>query len=278
MSPQLKGQVAIVTGAGRGFGKAIAKRLAAEGASVTLTSRNKTELDGVVREIEAKGGRGFAAAGDVTKPSDVEAVVKAAEREFGPATLLVNNAGLSSPYGPIGVVDRDTWWSAMQVHILAPFLYYSALMPGMRERKAGRLITIASLGGHTITKHLSAYCVGKGAQIKLAQEAAVEGKEFGISSFAIEPGTVMTPMAYDTINAPDAQKWFPGGVAFLKELARTNPDPEPGYKICTDMCVKLASGKYDELSGWYIEPKDDFDDLLARARGGEKPYHGGPGD
>jgi NAD(P)-dependent dehydrogenase (short-subunit alcohol dehydrogenase family) len=278
LSSHLKDQVAIVTGAGRGFGKAIATRLAAEGAAVTLTSRNKTELDGVVREIEAKGGRALAAAGDVTKPIDVETVVRTAERQFGPTTLLINNDGLSSPYGPIGMVDTNTWWQAISVHVLAPFLYFSALMPGMRERKSGRLITIASLGGHTITKHLSAYCVGKGAQIKLAQEAAVEGKEFGISSFAIEPGTVMTPMAYDTINAPDAQKWFPGGVAFLKELARTNPDPEPGYKICTDMCVKLASGKYDELSGWYIEPKDDFDALLARARGGEKPYHGGPGD
>jgi NAD(P)-dependent dehydrogenase (short-subunit alcohol dehydrogenase family) len=278
MTQQLKNQVAIITGAGRGFGKAIATRLAGEGAAVTLTSRNKNELDGVAREIQSAGGRAFAVAGDVTKPADVEAVVKAAERHFGPTTLLVNNAGLSSPYGPIGFVDTNTWWQAISVHVLAPFLYYSALMPGMRERKAGRLITIASLGGNTITKHLSAYCVGKGAQIKLAQEAAVEGKEFGISSFAIEPGTVMTPMAYDTINAPDAQKWFPGGVAFLKELARTNPDPAPGYKICTDMCVKLASGKYDELSGWYIEPKDDFDALLARARGGEKPYHGGPGD
>ena len=278
MTQQLKNQVAIITGAGRGFGKAIATCLAGEGAAVTVTSRNKNELDGVVREIQSAGNRAFAVAGDVTKPADVEAVVKAAERHFGPTTLLVNNAGLSSPYGPIGFVDTSTWWQAISVHVLAPFLYYSALVPGMRERKAGRLITIASLGGNTITKHLSAYCVGKGAQIKLAQEAAVEGKEFGISSFAIEPGTVMTPMAYDTINAPDAQKWFPGGVAFLKELARTNPDPAPGYKICTDMCVKLASGKYDELSGWYIEPKDDFDALLARARGGEKPYHGGPGD
>jgi len=275
---QLQGQLAIVTGAGRGFGKAIAARLAAEGAAVTLTSRNKAELDAAVREIESKGGRAFAVAGDVAKPADVEGVVKSAERHFGPTTLLVNNAGLSGPYGPIGIVDRDAWWGAMQIHILAPFLYFSAVMPGMRKRKAGRIITIASLGGHTITKHLSAYCVGKGAQIKLAQEAAAEGKDFGISSFAIEPGTVMTPMAYSTIKAPDAEKWFAGGVAYLKELARTNPDPEPGYKICTDMCVKLASGKYDELSGWYIEPKDDFDALLARARGGEKPYHGGPGD
>jgi hypothetical protein len=88
----------------------------------------------------------------------------------------------------------------------------------------------------------------------------------------------MTPMADETINSPEAQQWFPGGVAFLKELKKTAPDPTPGFRICTDMCVKLASGRYDELSGWYIEPKDDFDELLKRTRGGEKPYHGGPGD
>src|SRR5262249_159462 len=163
---------------------------------------------GVAGEIEAKGGKALGIPADVTKPGDVDTVVKAAEKQFGPTTLLVNNAGLSSPYGPLGIVDRTAWWSAMQVHILAPFLYFSALLPGRGERKGGRLITIASLGGQTITPHLSAYCVGKGAQIKLAQEAAVEGRASGIASFAIEPGTVMTPMAYDTMNSPDAQKWF----------------------------------------------------------------------
>jgi len=278
MTNELAGQAAIITGGGRGFGEAIAKRFAAEGAAVTITSRNKAELDGVVRRIEAAGGRALAVEGDVTRRADVERVVAVAEQRFGPTALFVNNAGLSSPYGPIGVVDPDEWWRAQAVHQLAPYLYLTALLPGMRERRRGRVIVIASLGGLAVTRHLSAYGIGKGAQIKLAQQVATENKEFGIASFAIEPGTVFTQLAQDTIDSPQAQKWFPGGVAYLKELKRTNPDPEPGYRICTDMCVALASGRYDELSGWYVEPKDDFDALLARARGGEKPYHGGPGD
>jgi NAD(P)-dependent dehydrogenase (short-subunit alcohol dehydrogenase family) len=278
MAQTLQGQVAIVTGAGRGFGMAIAKRLAEEGAAVTLTSRNQAELDGVAREIAAAGGKALAVKGDVTKRADVDAVVKKTEKAFGPVTLLVNNAGLSSPFGPIGVVDPDEWWRAQMIHQLGPYLYLTAVIPGMRERRRGHVINVASLGGNAVSRHLSAYGIGKAVQIKLAQHVAAENKEFGIAAFAIEPGTVMTQMAEDTINSPEAQKWFPNGVAFLKQLRTTNPDPAPGFRICTDMCIKLASGKYDELSGWYVEPGDDFDALLKRARGGEKPYHGGPGD
>jgi NAD(P)-dependent dehydrogenase (short-subunit alcohol dehydrogenase family) len=278
MAQELRGEAAIVTGAGRGFGKAIAMRFAAEGAAVTITSRNQAELDGVVAEIEAAGGKALAVRGDVTVRTDVERVVDAAEAKFGPTTLFINNAGLSSPYGPIGLVDPDVWWRAQMVHQLAPYLFLTRLLPGMHERQRGRVIIIASLGGQAVTKNLSAYGVGKGAQIKLAQQVAAEGKDYGVCSFAIEPGTVFTQLAQDTIDSADAQKWFPGGVEFLKQLKETEPDPEPGFKICTDMCAKLASGRYDELSGWYIEPQDDFEALLERARGGEKPYHGGPGD
>ena len=121
MQPQLSGAVAIVTGAGRGFGRSIALRFAAEGAAVTLTARTRTELDAVVREVESAGGRALAIAGDVTEPADVARVAEASEQKFGATTLLVSNAGVPGPFGPIWEVDPEQWWSAQCIHIQRRF-------------------------------------------------------------------------------------------------------------------------------------------------------------
>jgi NAD(P)-dependent dehydrogenase (short-subunit alcohol dehydrogenase family) len=112
MVGELAGQNAIVTGASRGFGKAIAFGLAAAGATVTVTARTKEQLDLTVSQIEALGGRALAVVGDVAKRCDVARVTAAAEAEFGPVTVLVNNAGVSGPYGPVWLADPDEWWCA----------------------------------------------------------------------------------------------------------------------------------------------------------------------
>src|SRR5579863_2255992 len=164
MGGLLAGQIAIVTGAGRGIGKGIALRFATEGAAVAVASRNIAQLDQVVGEIEAAGGRGLAVAGDVTKRADVARVVRATEEKLGGVTLLVNNAGLAGPYGPIGIVDPDEWWAAQEVHLRAPLLCMSAVVPGMIERRAGRIINISSPRCHMLTANLSAYSFGKTAQ------------------------------------------------------------------------------------------------------------------
>jgi NAD(P)-dependent dehydrogenase (short-subunit alcohol dehydrogenase family) len=115
MAGKLAGQTVLVTGAGRGFGKAIALGLAAEGAAVTVTARSKDQLDATVAEVEGSGGRALAVTGDVTNREDVARVVAAAEKKFGPLTILVNNAGVTGPFGPVWVVDPDEWWAAQAV-------------------------------------------------------------------------------------------------------------------------------------------------------------------
>jgi NAD(P)-dependent dehydrogenase (short-subunit alcohol dehydrogenase family) len=263
MAAVLQGNVAIVTGGGRGFGQAIAMCLAAEGAAVTVTARTQAQLDATVAAIEAAGGRAQAVAGDVTDRGAVARVAAAAAKKFGPVTLLVNNAGVAGPFGPIGVMDPDEWWASQAIHVRGTFLFMSAVLPDMIRRRSGRIINIASRGGTEVTPMLSAYGVGKATQIRLTQHVAAEGKEHGISAFAIEPGTVFTELAEGTINSPEAQRWLPGMVAALRQIKERDA-PAAGLARCGQICVDLASGRYDALSGSYLTPQDDFADLLRR--------------
>jgi NADP-dependent 3-hydroxy acid dehydrogenase YdfG len=135
---------AIVTGAGRGFGRAIATRLAREGFAVALTARSEAQLAEVASEITASGGRALAIAADVTDRSAVTRVVEEAERRLGPITLLVNNAGVPGPFGPLWAVDPDEWWASQAVHIRAPLLFLRAVLPGMTQRRSGRVIVVSA--------------------------------------------------------------------------------------------------------------------------------------
>jgi NAD(P)-dependent dehydrogenase (short-subunit alcohol dehydrogenase family) len=257
----LAGERAIVTGGGRGFGNAIALGLAAAGAAVTVTARSKDQLASTVAEIESAGGKALAVAGDVVNRADVARVVAAAELKLGPTTILVNNAGVTGPFGPVWVTDPDDWWDAQAVVVRGTLLFMHAVMPGMVARRKGCVINVAALGGQWFAPKMTAYAVAKSSQIRFSEHAAAEAKEFGVSVFSIEPGTVMTDMAERTINSPDAQQWLPKMVEYLKELKKTS-DPAPGLARCAEMCVQLASGRYAALSGRFLLPRDDFDKLL----------------
>src|SRR5262245_25966675 len=117
MSHPLAGCTALVTGGGRGLGRAIAIHLARAGASVAVVARTPDQLDDAVRQIESERGRALAVVADVTEREAVEAAVAETERVLGPIAILVNNAGLGRPYGPVGVVDPDDWWRSHAIHV-----------------------------------------------------------------------------------------------------------------------------------------------------------------
>jgi len=262
MGGRLTNEVAIVTGGGRGFGRAIAERFAAEGAAVVIVARTKGQIDAVAARIKAGGGRALAVVADVTQPAQVQGVVAAAKAKFGPVDLMVNNAGQAGPFGPLGVVDPEKWWQAQAVHVRAPLMFMSAVLPEMRARRHGRIINVASLGGRQVTTGLSAYGVGHAALIRLTEHVAQESAVHGVAAFAIEPGSANTDMTIATVADPDARRWSPDLVGFLKVLQSEHADPEPRLARCADMCLRLASGRYDGLTGSYLEPDDDFDALL----------------
>jgi NAD(P)-dependent dehydrogenase (short-subunit alcohol dehydrogenase family) len=253
--------VAIVTGAGRGFGKAIAMRLAREGYAVALTARTQSQIDEVAAEIRRLGGRALALAGDVTDRQGVDRVVTEAERQLGPIMLLINNAGVPGPFGPIWAVDPEEWWASQAVHIRAPLLFLRAVLPGMIQRRAGRIVIVSAKASRLVAANLSAYCVGKIAQTRIVEEVAVETRELGISAFAIDPGFVFTELASQTMSSPEAQRWLPGMVTRLREK-RADPNAAADLASCAQRCVDLASGRYDRLSGRYFEMNDDLEQAL----------------
>jgi len=271
MTGLLTGQVALITGGGRGFGKAIALRFAAEGASVAVTARTRAEIDQTAAEIAAAGGDGFAVSADVTLPADVARVVHATAERFGPVTLLVNNAGIPGPFAPIWATDPDEWWFAQEVHIRAPFLFLREVLPSMIDRRAGRIIVVSAMGSHRLDFGMSPYCLGKCAQNRLVKLVAEETREFGVKAFAVDPGFAITEMAEITIRDPGAQRWKPEMIERLKER-KAAPDPLLDLDRCAQRCLDLASGRYDGLTGSYSELQDDLDEMLRQARmGGQDP-------
>jgi NAD(P)-dependent dehydrogenase (short-subunit alcohol dehydrogenase family) len=265
MTKALTGQVALVTGSGRGFGKAIALQFAAEGAAVTVTSRTQAELNQTVAEIEDAGGRGLAVCGDVTAPEDVSRVVRATTERFGPVSLLINNAGIPGPFAPVWAADPGEWWFAQEVHLRALFMYIREVLPSMIERRAGRIIAVSAMGSHRVDFAMSAYCVGKCSQNRLIQLMAAEVKEFGVSAFAIDPGFVITELAEITMRDSGAQRWKPEMIQALK-ARKADPDSILDLDRCAQRCMDLASGRYDELSGSYSELKDDLNEMLRQVR------------
>jgi NAD(P)-dependent dehydrogenase (short-subunit alcohol dehydrogenase family) len=269
MTKELAGQVALVTGGARGFGKAIALRLAAEGAAVTITARTQSELDRTLEEIEAAGGVCLAVRGDVTVPEDVSEVVRATAERFGPVTLLINNAGIPGPFAPAWAADPDEWWFAQEVHTRALFMFIRTVLPSMIERRAGRIIAVSAIGSYRVDFAMSAYCLGKTAQNRLIQLVAAEVKQFGISAFAIDPGFVITELAEITMRDTGAQRWKPEMIEALK-ARKADPHSRLDLERCAQRCVDLASGRYDELSGSYTELQDNLDELQRKARTASK--------
>lgn len=260
----LMGQVAVVTGSGRGFGRAIAVGLARAGAAVVVTARSKDEIDETAELIAAAGGRAVAVPGDVTERSDIENLRTVAERELGTVTLAVHNAGVPWPFGPIWYVDPDRWWAAQAVHVRAEMYLIHSLVPTMIERGGGRFIVISSNGGVHIGAYGSGYGVSKSTQIRVAQFLAAEGAEHHVFAFAVHPGNVLTGISDLTMADPDAQRYRPEFVANLTQRKQANEDGSSGLSACAELCVRLATGAYDGLSGRFLRPDDDLDALLAQ--------------
>ncbi|MBC8354508.1 MAG: SDR family oxidoreductase [Planctomycetes bacterium] len=192
----LNGRVALVTGGGRGIGRAIAAQLAAAGAQVVIASRSSDELATVVREISDAGGVAAAVECDLADRSQTKTLIAHGGTPFGPIDILVNNAGVGSSADPRPLADyRDEFWDlTMEVNLTAPYLLSKAVLSHMREQSWGRIITVASINGRITAPHAGAYVASKHGVIGLMRSLANEHAADGITVNCICPGPVQTRM------------------------------------------------------------------------------------
>jgi NAD(P)-dependent dehydrogenase (short-subunit alcohol dehydrogenase family) len=252
MPNELTGQVAIVTGGGRGIGRAIAQAFAAAGAAVTVTARSEDQLAQTVALIESAGWRALAVTADVTDQRAVEQVVKATEARFGPVDVLVNNAAVIEPIGPVWEVDPAEWRRCLDVNVYGTFLFARAVLPGMIARHRGRIINMSGGGAVEPEAYFTGYGTSKAAILRFTDTLAAETREHGISVFAMAPGGVQTTMSDEVSNSSWAQQRYPVLAADPGSFFST-PIDEPGR-----LCAFLASGQVDALSGRYFHVRDDL--------------------
>jgi 3-hydroxybutyrate dehydrogenase len=186
----LKNQAAVVTGSGRGIGRAIAQLFAKEGAAVFLTARTEKELAAAAEEISRNGGRAGYTAADLSLPDDCERVVAAAQKKFGTIDILVNNAGHYGPVVPVEDYPLEEFDKVISVHLRAAFLLSKLVLPGMYAKQFGIILNISSLSAKAAYAWGSAYAAAKAGMLGLTRVTAAEGARKGVRVNAICPGPV----------------------------------------------------------------------------------------
>ena len=231
MPSELEGQVALVTGGGRGVGANIARELAAAGMGVAVSARSPDQVEEVAREIG-----GLAVVADVSTRQEVDAMVAKAESELGPIDLLVANAGIAAWEQRAWELEPSDWWEVHEVNVLGVYLCCRAAIPGMIERGRGRIVITASGAAYLPGPTSTAYSSSKAAVTRFGETLARQLEPYGIPVFPISPGLVRTEMTEDAF--PDDAPW-------------TSPEAAP------KLVRALASGRFDALSGRYIHAEHD---------------------
>ena len=188
----LEGKVAIITGASRGIGLAVAHRLGTLGAKLSLCARDARKLESAAGELRAAGAAAvFSAAVDVTHGEQILAFVQNSEKALGPVEILVNNAGIGY-FGPTHEATEATWDSVLDTNLRSVFLASKAVAPGMIARQGGHIINIASLAGKNAFAGGGIYCASKWGLLGLTECMAEDLRGYGIRVSAICPGSVAT--------------------------------------------------------------------------------------
>lgn len=195
----LTGKRALVTGASRGIGLAIAKTLAKEGATVLLSARKREALDAAVRDIAASGGIAYAIACDVTDAAAIAGLAAEIQREHGPLDILVSNAGFAES-APFVRTDRELWDRTIALNLTAAYEITQAFLPSMLAARSGRVIYIASVAGKVGAPYVTAYCAAKHGLIGLTKALALEVARKGVTVNAVCPSYVDTDMTGRSID------------------------------------------------------------------------------
>jgi len=229
----LTGQVAIVTGGGRGIGRAIALAYAAAGADVCVTARSREQLDEVVAKIGESGQRGLAVSCDVANRATVESMIEAVNAEFGRIDILVNNAGGGLERTKVGEDDPDNWVKVVEINLFGTYFCSRAALPHLKASGNGRIINIGSGMGHEARATNSSYNVSKAGVWMLTRSMALQLADEGVTVNELVPGPVATELTTGVFEAGKTHPAMP--TEFVKR-------PEDVVPMALMMATQSATG------------------------------------
>jgi 3-oxoacyl-[acyl-carrier protein] reductase len=253
----LAGQVAVITGASRGIGRAVAIHLARQGALVAGVARPSEDLESM--RLAVADGEIVPLAADVTSAQQVQAAFDAVRALFGPPTLVVTFAGSASVLGPAWAADPEEWWQAVKADLLGTMLTARAAIDRMLAAGAGRMVTVYGNLGDRQQGYVSAFAAAKAGIARLTEPLAYELAGTPVTVLGIHPGFVRTPMSEHLAFSSDGRAWLPG---FAATAEQQWGDAAPAAELIT----AIAQGAADQLAGRILHPGDNLAALTAACR------------
>jgi NAD(P)-dependent dehydrogenase (short-subunit alcohol dehydrogenase family) len=265
MTRPLDGRTALVTGASQGLGLAIARAYAEAGASVFMCARDGAMLERGRAEVASLAGPGqtvLAHAADVSRPDDVERLVAATLSAFPRLHILVNNAGVYGPIGPVEEVDWDAWVQAISINLFGSILMCRATLPHFKAHRSGKIVQVSGGGATNPLPRISAYAASKAAIVRLMETLAEEVRSDGIDVNAIAPGALNTRLLDEVLAAGPERS----GRSFHERALKQKEEGGTPLQKGADLAVFLGSSASDGITGKLLSAVWDPWDTLDRHR------------
>ena len=243
---RLKGRAAIVTGAGRGLGRASSIEMAKEGASLVILSRTLSELRETAKKIKNSGGDVLYLKADISKPKDIERVVNTAVKNFRTIDILMNNAAIVGPVSPVFLIDEKDWNNVIDTNLRGPYLLSKAVVPYMIKQGRGKIINVTSGLGNIVMPFFGAYSIAKAGLIHLTKIMSEELEQYNIQVNGLDPGVMDTKMQEEI---RDLGPGVLGSEIYNEFLSmKKRGTLKPPEKVA-HLAIFLASGESDSVTG-----------------------------
>ncbi len=256
---ELKDTVAVITGAARGIGKAVATAYARHGVRLALVDILGEQVKQAASELESTGAEVLAIPTDITDIQQVNAMADTIRDRFGSPDILINNAGSLTAIGPAWSVDPIKWARDVTVNLIGTFWVTRALLPDMVAQKRGYIINLVGAAVGKAHLYTTGYDSSKAGVVRVTEAIAQEATEHGIKTFVITPGAVATEMTRFIRESEEGRKWRPTFDSIFAE----GRDVPIGRIV--EWCVQLVSGRADALTGRWVSATEDFEQTIQRS-------------